>query len=210
MNFKAFAQKYGQFPLIKSSYFSLETNPAYLRRLVSDWLKKGWLLELRRGMYLINENYVLKNTERFYLANQLYEPSYLSLESALSFYGMIPEGVSQITSVTTRKTIKFSNVLGTFRYSTVKRSLFWGYIRKQVGEVHVLFSTPEKALLDLVYLRMGEFGSAQELVDSMRLQSLAVLDKEMLLATSKRFGHPKVIGIAQELSEMLKSRRKPA
>jgi len=208
MDFGAFKSKYRAYPVIKSSYFSLEKKPAYIRRLVSEWLKKEWLIELRRGMYLINEEDVLKDVERLYLANQLFHPSYVSLESALSFHGMIPEGVTQVTSVSTRKTARFSNRLGIFVYSNIKNSLLWGYKQHRLGKVAALIATPEKALLDLVYLRKGELKSAEELMESLRLDNLRKTDPSGLILAAKRFNSVKVERVSEELSKLLRKRVK--
>jgi predicted transcriptional regulator of viral defense system len=93
-----------------------------------------------------------------YVAGRIYSPSYISLHTALSIYGMIPEAVTQITSVTTLKTASFENALGQYSYKTVKPQMFWGYkpmeMRSadgQVGQTWFL-AHPEKALLDLLYL----------------------------------------------------------
>ncbi len=207
MNFKTFTQKYQRYPVIKSSYFSLEEKPAYVRRLVSEWSKKEWLIELRRGMYLINEEHILKKVERFTLANLLYEPSYVSLESALSFHGMIPEGVPQIMSVGTRKTARFINALGTFSYSNIKESLLWGYTKQKLGAGTALVATPEKAVLDLIYLRKGELKSSDEVIASLRLDNLRALNAETLLSAAKRFRNVKVLKVGEELEHILSKKR---
>lgn len=208
MDFKAFKSKYRRYPVIKSSYFSLEKKPGYIRRLVSEWLKKEWLIELRRGMYLINDEEILKNVERLSLANQIYDPSYVSLESALSFHGMIPEGVAQVTSVSTRKTARFSNTLGTFVYSNIKENLLWGYKQHRLGKVTALIATPEKALMDLVYLRKGELKSAEELMESLRLDNLKKIKPNELILAAKRFNNAKVARVSEELLKMLRKRVK--
>jgi predicted transcriptional regulator of viral defense system len=83
----------------------------------------------------------------------MYRPSYISLHSALSFYGIIPEEVVSITSVTTMKTNQFVNDFGTYTYQKVKRNLFFGYEPKLLQDGRaMLFATPEKAILDLLYL----------------------------------------------------------
>jgi predicted transcriptional regulator of viral defense system len=207
MEFRAFKEQYERYPVIRSAYFSLDEKPAYLRRLVSEWTKKEWLIELRRGMYLVNESHVLAKVERFALANLIYEPSYVSLESALSFHGMIPEAVSQVTSVGTRKTARFTNVLGTFTYSNIKKELLWGYSRTTMGEGTAFVASPEKAILDLVYLRRGELKSAEELVESLRLENLERVGGRKLLAAAKRFDNAKVLRVAEELSKLLTKKR---
>ena len=208
MKFEAFKKKYKHYPVVKSSYFSLEENPAYLRRLVSEWSEKGLLLPLRRGMYLINDEDIIERTERLSIANQIYEPSYVSLESALSFYGVIPEGVAQVTSISTRKTAQFTNSLGRFSFSKIKNFLFWGYEKKQVNKNSVIISTPEKALLDLIYLRKGEFLTADDVVESLRLQNLNIFSRKSLLNTATRFAEPRVIKVCEELLKLLPRREK--
>ena len=103
-----------------------------------------------------------------YVANRIYTPSYISLHSALSFYGMIPEEVVQLTSVTTLKTAKFQNDFGTFHYQNVKTPLFFGYeIKTMQNGRGLLFATPEKALLDLLYL--NPFYKTEQDMEELRL-----------------------------------------
>ena len=89
----------------------------------------------------------------FYIANCIYKPSYISLQTALSYYGLIPEAVANITSVATLKTALFENSVGVFSYKKIKDSFFTGFEHiKFDGEKNVLFASLEKALLDFLYL----------------------------------------------------------
>lgn len=122
------------------------------RNNLTRWCRKGLLVKLRNQYYAFPEYRQVPDFSR-YVANRIYMPSYISLHSALSFYGMIPEEVVQLTSVTTLKTAKFENAFGTFHYQNVKTSLFFGYEMKTMQNGRgLLFATPEKALLDLLYL----------------------------------------------------------
>jgi len=104
-----------------------------------------------------------KTDYHLYFANRIYHPSYISLHSALSFYGMIPESVIQITSVTSLKTVAFTNEFGEYSYHTVKKEVMFGYDLKPIEDGrHLIFATPEKALLDLLYL-YPFYDSAKEL-----------------------------------------------
>lgn len=206
MNFRDFKAKYRKYPVIKSAYFALEENPPYVRRLVSEWKEKGWLIQLRRGIYLINDEDILGGVERFAISNLIYQPSYVSLESALSYYGMIPEMVAQVSSVSTRKTACFSNNLGTFTYSNIKRELFWGYSKLKVGQDTALIASPEKAILDLVYLRRGELRTAEELIESFRLDHLDLIRSSALRKASERFENAKVKKVSSELLKQLRNR----
>lgn len=122
------------------------------RNNMTRWCRKGLLVKLRNQYYAFPEYRQVPDFSR-YVANRIYKPSYISLHSALSFYGMIPEEVVQLTSVTTLKTAKFENAFGTFHYQNVKTPLFFGYEMKMMQNGRaLLFATPEKALLDLLYL----------------------------------------------------------
>ncbi|MGB4407985.1 MAG: hypothetical protein WBI82_14080 [Sphaerochaeta sp.] len=117
-------------------------------------MKQGKILRLRQGYYTFPA-LKAEGDAPFYFANKLYDPSYISLESALAFYGMIPEGVIQITSVTARKTKSFRNPFGTFIYRSVKPELMFGYTREKSSYSNnwsMLLAEPEKALLDFLYL----------------------------------------------------------
>ena len=122
------------------------------RNNLTRWCRKGLLVKLRNQYYAFSERRQMPDFAR-YVANRIYAPSYISLHSALSFYGIIPEEVVQITSVTTLKTAKFENGFGTFHYQNVKTPLYFGYeIKTMQNGRGLLFATPEKALLDLLYL----------------------------------------------------------
>jgi predicted transcriptional regulator of viral defense system len=114
--------------------------------------RKELLVKLRNQYYAFPEYRQVPDFSR-YVANRIYMPSYISLHSALSFYGMIPEEVVQVTRVTPLKTAKFENAFGTFHYQNVKTPLYFGYEMKTMQNGRgLLFATPEKALLDLLYL----------------------------------------------------------
>jgi len=91
------------------------------------WQKKRLIIQLKRGVYLLNENDRKIKPSRIFIASQLYSPSYISMEYALSFYGLIPERVADITSITTKKTTKFKNELGNFVYQHIKPETFRGF-----------------------------------------------------------------------------------
>lgn len=122
------------------------------RNNLTRWCRKGLLVKLRNEHYAFPEYRQASGFSR-YVANRIYTPSYISLHSALSFYGMIPEEVVQLTSVTTLKTARFDNAFGTFHYQNVKESLYFGYkIVTMADGKGIVIATPEKALLDLLYL----------------------------------------------------------
>lgn len=126
--------------------------PDFDRNNLTRWTKKGYLIRLRQGYFAFSE-YKNKPDFSLYFANRIYRPSYISLHTALSFYGVIPEAVVQITSVTALKTASFANNFGEYAYKNVKENLMFGYELKPMADHRTIqFATPEKALLDLLYL----------------------------------------------------------
>ena len=131
------------------------------------WVKKGLLTRLRQGYYTFPE-FKSKPDLALYFANRIYRPSYVSLHTALSFYGMIPEAVVQITSVTSLKTESFSNDFGEYSYKSVREDLIFGYNLKPIADSRTLqLARPEKALLDLLYLY--PFYNTRKELDDLRL-----------------------------------------
>lgn len=126
--------------------------PEFNRNNLGHWVRQGYLIRLRQGYYAFPE-YKESTDFTLYFANAIYKPSYISLHTALSFYGIIPESVPEITSVTTLKTITFSNDFGEYSYKNIRPELMFGYdLREMEGGRRIMFSTPEKAIIDLLYL----------------------------------------------------------
>ncbi len=125
--------------------------PEFSYRQLDRWEKKGYLRKIRRGYYCFTDQ-ELNEPFVFFAANKIYTPSYVSLEKALNYYGLIPEEVFQITSVGTKKTARFFSSIGNFSYRHIKADLFWGYRLMEFNQYRYLFAEPEKALLDYFYL----------------------------------------------------------
>ncbi|MBG0860416.1 MAG: type IV toxin-antitoxin system AbiEi family antitoxin domain-containing protein [Bacteroidales bacterium] len=126
--------------------------PGFNRNNLGRWVRQGYLVRLRQGYYAFPE-YRESAEFALYFANVIYKPSYISLHAALSFYGIIPEAVPGITSVTTLKTITFSNDFGEYSYKNIKPEMMFGYdLREMEGGRRIMLATPEKALIDLLYL----------------------------------------------------------
>jgi len=127
-------------------------NKTNLKRMVFRWKEKGWLIALKRGLYELTYPRDL-NIPDMFIANRLYGPSYVSLETALSNYSVIPEVSMAVTSVTAKPTRRFKNKHGLFLYHTVTTSAFCGYyIERQEGfDIHI--AEPEKALVDYLYFK---------------------------------------------------------
>lgn len=180
MKFEAFLQKYNENAVIDSSSFALlDEKLADIRRQVSDWVKKGYLIQLKKGIYILNDTFrKVKPSERF-IANYLVSPSYLSLEYALGYYDLIPEKVTVYSSLTTKKTQNYTNILGKFDYCSVKESLFFGFTKAPSDNQGFFIALPEKAILDFFYFRediQGEFGE----FEAFRFQNLEIIKLKRL------------------------------
>ncbi len=128
-----------------------KTFPDFSYKQINRWQKDGFLVKVRQGFYII-ANQEIDSYFLLFIANKIYEPSYISLEGALKYYGLIPEEVFQITSVSTRKTNCFNNKMGSFNYRHIKKELFWGYHFINNSGQKILIADAEKALLDYLYL----------------------------------------------------------
>lgn len=122
---------------------SANTASAFLKRNI----KSGLFLKLRNGFYMLKDS----SPSVYLIANRLYQPSYISLEKALSYYGIIPETVYTITSITTKSTREFTTPRANFSYQRIKKSAFTGYSPKKIEGSTVFMAEPEKALADYLY-----------------------------------------------------------
>jgi len=168
-----------------------ELNPDALQAQLSRWVKMGRLIKLARGKYALAPPYRKVDLPLEHVANRLVYPSYVSMESALAWYDLIPEAVSVVTSVTTARPRVLENVLGTFRYRHIRRGLFWGFESENLQGQECVIALPEKAILDLFYFRSG-VATAEE-IQEMRFQNLDRLDEKRLLALACRTGVKKLI-----------------
>lgn len=151
MNFVEFRAK--MYPLICFNINQLfVVFPSFSRNNLVRWTKKGYLVKLRQAYYTFAE-YNAKPGYLLYFAGRIYKPSYISLHTALAFYGIIPEAVGCITSVSSLKTTSFINRFGTYVYKSLSNDLMFGYVLKEAAEGKTFsIALPEKALADLLYL----------------------------------------------------------
>ena len=131
--------------------------------------------QLRRGLCALAPLYQKVNPHPFLVANRLTPGSYISLQSALAHYGLIPEYVPVVTSVGSGRPQQWKTPLGTFILRHIKPDLFFGYERIQVAPSQPAFiAVPEKALLDLLYLEPNS--AKPEYIHELRLQNMESLD----------------------------------
>jgi predicted transcriptional regulator of viral defense system len=139
------------------------------------WTKSGDIIKLKNGLYLTKDTFVKYNkidgfTEL--IANKLRTPSYVSLEYALSKYGILTEVVYSITSVTLKTKREYENKTGKYIYKSIKRDLFFGYDSKRFLDYSYIIATKEKALFDFLYLKKNSLPNDLKninLVEELRL-----------------------------------------
>lgn len=114
--------------------------------------KTGSLIRLKKGLYVVSAELSQQKLSRELVANHLLSPSYVSLESALSYYGLIPEKVYSVRSVTTKRAKQFATPLGNFEYLTVPENYYAIGVRQEIvnNEYAFLIATPEKAIADMI------------------------------------------------------------
>ena len=149
--YQEFFKKLGVFSVITNKEIA-KVFPYFDTKNLVNWQKKKYIEKLRNNHYIFND-YPITEETLYHIANKLYEPSYISLESALSFYSVIPEGVYTFQSVSTRKTNKFETPVGAFQYHNLKKELYFGYKIVENEGVNYRISDIEKSILDFLYLR---------------------------------------------------------
>ncbi len=131
-------------------------NEESLSKSILRWCKRGELIKLKNGLYITKETYSKHiNTDGFieHIANELRTPSYVSLEYALSKFGVITESVYTVTSITLKTKRTFNNLTGQYIYKSIKKSLFNGYKLEKFLSNDYYIATKEKALFDYLYFK---------------------------------------------------------
>ncbi len=167
MNYITFRNRFNHYKIfsvndIKKSFIDFDS-----RRLV-EWQEKGYIRKVINRWYVFSDIEVDDNM-RFWIANRIYQPSYVSLESALSYYNLIPEAVYTTTSLTSNKTISFDTSEGTYSYRHIKPSLFFGYQVVEWQGFPIKMAELEKVILDYLYLK-AHVKTIQDL-ESLRLNA---------------------------------------
>jgi predicted transcriptional regulator of viral defense system len=180
-----------------------EVDPAHVRRQLSRWTQAGRLHQIRRGLYSLAPPYQKTKPHPFVVANRLVRGSYVSLQSALGYYGLIPEYVPVVTSVTSGRPGHWETALGEYQYRHIQSALLRGYAWTEVSPGQSAFvASPEKALLDLIYLEPGADDPAY--LQELRLQNTERLDLGVLVRLAERFAKPKLRRAVDRLSTWLR------
>lgn len=181
-----------------------DADPTDIRRQLTRWTKAGRLLQLRRGLYALAPPFQNVEPHPFTIANCMVRGSYVSCQSALAYYDHIPETVHAITSVSATRPGQWDTALGTYLFHHIKVEYLSGYELVDLSRGQQAFvATPEKALLDLVYLTPRS--DTMDYLVELRLQNLGKLDMENLLNQAQVFNRPKQLRAARFIETMARS-----
>lgn len=173
---------------------SLKTAEVFINRNI----KSGLFFKLRNGFYMVKD----ANPPYYFIANKIYQPSYISLETALSCYGIIPETVYGFTSITTKASREYETPVGSFTYQKVKKDVFTGYALTLIGNEKTLIADPEKALADYLY-----FVDLKKISLNDRIE-LKNIDKDKLIKYAKLFKRQGMIKIIEKIYAEYRKPRK--
>jgi predicted transcriptional regulator of viral defense system len=168
---------------------------------VSRWTKSGKLIQLRRGYYLLSDEYRKVDVYEPHVASVLEKPSYISLEKAFEYYGLIPESVNVYTSVTTKRQGRFVSAAGVFEYRHIQPSLFWGYDTVIFNKQPAFFAYPEKALLDYFYLK--GLTISLNYLEELRLQNVDKINIKKLFEFAARFKKPGIMKAVETVNKYI-------
>jgi len=150
LSFREVEQVFATYPVITAADLRLRF-PRLGRTTITKWVSRGLLLRIRQGYFRLASR-AMSAHERYAIANGIYAPSYVGVRAALGFYGFIPEGVFHAESVTTLPTKRFRFNNTWYSYRRVRPSFFFGYRFLEQNGVRVMMATPEKTILDVLYL----------------------------------------------------------
>ena len=192
-------------------YALLEKSVSNVNDKISNLVKSGELVRLKKGFYTFSKAYLTKPIDLISVANTLYTPSYVSFDYALSYYGMIPERVSEITSATSKNEKLFETPVGRFSYKKVPLKAYslgidWLYDKNEGGR---FIATPEKALCDKIRYDRGigtltQSGMVDYLKYDLRLEIAKPLDAGLIqeVATAYRSRNLKTLSQVVEKGKL--------
>ena len=205
MKFEQLIKIVGDEPVFEASLLLAgDVNPTDVRRQLSRWTKGRRLYQLRRGLYLLAPPFQKVKPHPFLIANRMVRSSYVSCQSALAYYNLIPEHVPVVISVTTARPARWETPLGVYDFRHIKIDLLHDYrLVEMSNRQQVFVARPEKALLDLIYLQPG--GDSPDYLRELRLQNLDRLDLDELQRQAKLANSPKLQRAAEFIVELAHS-----
>ncbi|MFH1907445.1 MAG: hypothetical protein ABIL11_08725 [Chloroflexota bacterium] len=192
MEFASLIQIVGDEPLFETSLLLAgEVDGRDVRRQLSRWTKAGRLYQLRRGLYALAPPYQKVKPHPFLIANRMVRGSYVSCQSALAYYGLIPEYTPVTVSVCARRPGRWETPLGAFEFRHIKPDALRGYQRLDLGGGQAAFvASPEKAMLDLIHFTPR--ADTPEYLRELRLQNLERVSVDTLDRMAEQAQSPKL------------------
>ncbi len=160
--------------------------------LIKRALARKDLIQIRRGLYVLGEPYRKRIFHPFELGQAIYGPSFISFESALSFWGLIPEAVYTITSACSKRSKNFDTPFGRFSYSRIPFHPLLTQVKRIVDGQQIYFiAKPLRALSDYVYAS-GESWDFHSLLDSLRIDEMPALETQEINELKQFYHHSRV------------------
>ncbi|MBW2248566.1 MAG: hypothetical protein JRF62_15570 [Deltaproteobacteria bacterium] len=199
MNFITFKNSLSDFPVFSIADIRV-AHGDFDRRRLSEWQKKGYIKKIVKGYYIFSEIDVDESMLSA-IANKIYKPSYISFETAMSHYRLIPESIYMVTSASTRRTYLFETPVARFSYRTIKPTLFFGYSILPGG---LKMASMEKAILDYFYINtwvrtVNDFASLRVNREEMLIR----LNKKRLREFMRRFNQKRLVSRMESFLEWL-------
>ncbi len=175
--------------------------------LIKRAIAQQEIIHLRRGLYCLSQKYRRKPLDLFSVAQQLYGPSYISFESALSYHGWIPESVPVIASACVPRSKDLTTPLGVFSFDRVPSRIFYQHVATvpSPSGAHFFMATPLKAVMDYVYVHKKDWKGLVPLIKSLRIDTefLNTLTKAELLLFKDSYPSRHVQRFIQSLEKEL-------
>jgi len=188
MDFRTLIKDYAEAPIPRHLILELLSDYQRPNDKISELIKNNDLISIRRGLYIPGPKMDLPGPEPFLIANHLRGPSYVSLESALSYWNLIPERVFEISSVTIKTSRRYKTSVGRFSYNQVKTPYYAVGIKKiDISQKQtILIASPEKALFDKIVLTPNIILRSIKQTKELLLEDLR-MDYEMLTKLNIRY-----------------------
>ncbi|MFN0117526.1 MAG: hypothetical protein ACKVQC_04430 [Elusimicrobiota bacterium] len=192
-------------------------NYQHPRDKITSLLRKKEIIRIKKGIYIFGENNARESFSREVLGNMLYGPSYISLDYALHYHGLIPERTEAITSVTTGRKRRFSTPVGLFFYQTIPLKAYpWGIKRIELSDNRSFFiASAEKAIADKIYTDRGTAIRSQIEIKQYILKHLRIdghklkeLNTSLLLNIAKQYRSQKIFLLSKWIEHFNKGSEK--
>ncbi|MBU4255316.1 MAG: hypothetical protein KJ727_12045 [Acidobacteria bacterium] len=208
MRWADFLHQFADKPLFNSSMLEIfPESRNYLHVQMSRWVKADKLIQIRRSWYLIAEPYRFREIPPAVIANNVVSPSYLSLDWALAFHGLIPEESPNPTSVTTVRAENFQVVGRLFIYRHMQPLYFTGYSKMEVQGQDIVIASPEKALWDKLYLHLRRHPFSFDWLEELRLQNLEEFNVDQWEKYTSMNPSPSLHKASQRITEFIRENR---